>query len=103
VAWVQGVSYPMTELAFHKDPEVVRQFWWFRTVLAITFFGVFALWMSFFGWVYFRLHINGYTYSEAQANRMELCNSLELWAKDAHGDLKCPHLIPRSLNGRSLD
>ena len=61
-----------------------------RLTLFITFIGLFVLWMSFFGWIFWRLGPGGYSAGDAQEDRERLCGAIQQLHEDK---LACPEIL----------
>lgn len=78
-------------MMFEKDGKVVKDFVMLRFLLVVTFVGLFVMWMTFFGWVAWRLGPGGYSAADAQMDRERMCAEI----KNHHpGEtIHCPRIL----------
>jgi hypothetical protein len=80
-------------MMFEKDEKIIRDFVMLRLLLVVTFVGLFVMWMTFFGWVVWRLGPGGYSATEAQIDRSNLCDYIDREFVHEGDGGRCPKIM----------
>jgi hypothetical protein len=77
---------------FEKDEKIIRDFVMLRFRLMVALVGLLVMWMTFFGWVTWRLGPGGYSATEAQIDRSNLCDYIDREFVHEGVGQKCPRI-----------